>query len=126
MYDPAYKADRHIDELQGRIQKLRGVLDDIRDRLKRLVPVPRTIVQLGRVLQGIGLRVSENPAFGGVCLCHAPDSAHYSGHAIDVNADANEPSTLDRVAAWVRRYVPGATVLWRVTGHYDHLHAEMT
>jgi hypothetical protein len=47
----------------------------------------RTIIQLGRLAQQMGLRVGENPHFGGVDPVHAPNSYHYKGEAIDVSGD---------------------------------------
>jgi hypothetical protein len=46
----------------------------------------RSIVDVGNFLQKYGLKVGENPAFGGVSGVHAKDSYHYApgGAAIDV------------------------------------------
>lgn len=54
-----------------------------------------------------------------------PPYDHYSGGAIDVNADGargGEGPWLDRLAAWLRG--GGWHVLWRVKGHFDHLHVD--
>lgn len=85
------------------------------------------IVQAGRALQRMGYAVAENPAFGGVHPVHVPNSWHYKGMAIDVNADnfpGGEGPALDKAAAWLRRNYAGQILelLWRTTGHYDHLH----
>jgi len=61
---------------------------------------PETIVKLGRLARKMGLRVSENPHFGGVSAVHVPGSYHYKGEAIDVGGD---PVTMDRYAAKVER-----------------------
>ena len=61
----------------------------------------------------------HNAAIGG-----APNSYHTRGLAVDfVPADGNW-SRLDKVVLWVRLRFSGrfAEVLWRTTGHYDHLH----
>jgi hypothetical protein len=65
--------------------------------------------------------VGEHPAFGGVAPVHVSGSAHYSGHALDINGGpGGEPGSLDRLAARLGGY----KVLWRVAGHFDHLHVE--
>ena len=47
-------------------------------------PISTSIVGYGRMLQNMGYRVSEHPAFGGVHHVHH-GWAHYAGRAIDVN-----------------------------------------
>lgn len=44
----------------------------------------RSIVDIGKTLQRFGLRVGENPAFGGVGGGHSPTGYHPKGLAIDV------------------------------------------
>jgi hypothetical protein len=44
----------------------------------------RSIVDIGKYLQRYGLRVGENPAFGGVGGGHSPTGYHPKGLAIDV------------------------------------------
>lgn len=87
-----------------------------------------SIVTYGRMLQHTGLRVSEHPAFGGVHHVHAHHSAHYSGNAIDVNAPGGVVEArsgrwahyFDQVASAAR--AAGYHVLWRVKGHFNHIH----
>lgn len=95
---------------------------------------PRTnnrtsIVNFGHILQNQGLRVSEHPAFGGVHHVHTRHSAHYSGRAIDVNmgrgikeAFSKFSSFFDRIATKARKF--GFHVLWKVKGHFDHIHIQ--
>ena len=87
-----------------------------------------SIVSYGHMLQRSGLRVSEHPAFGGVHHVHH-GWAHYSGRAIDVNvgrgvyeAHSAYSGRFDRIAAAARQ--AGYTVLWRVAGHFDHMHIQ--
>lgn len=89
-----------------------------------------SIVALGYQLQGEGLRVSEHPAFGGVHHVHAHHSAHYSGRAIDVNVGAGVVEAhsryahrFDAIAANLRSR--GYKVLWRVPGHFNHIHVQV-
>lgn len=86
-----------------------------------------SLVALGRMLQGMGARVSEHPAFGGVNGVHANGSKHYVGRAIDVNygpggANAAEMAFFDRIESSIR--AQGFKTIWRAPGHYNHLHAE--
>ena len=88
------------------------------------------IVGMGKWLQGQGIRVSENPAFGGVNPVHR-GRGHYEGRAIDVNAgtgvvEANDPvwgPRFDDIAEKAR--AAGYTVIWRSAGHYNHMHIEV-
>lgn len=61
---------------------------------------PKTIVELGRLAQQMGLHVGENPHFGGVEPVHVQNSYHYRGQAIDVSGD---PQKMARYAAAVAR-----------------------
>lgn len=82
------------------------------------------LVAFGRLLQGMGFRVSEHPAFGGVSPVHVRGSKHYSGRAIDVNAGAGTSSAeqrkIDSIVGIAARY--GLRALWRVAGHFNHAH----
>ena len=49
---------------------------------------------------------------------HARQSMHYAGLAVDLHS--SEP---DALAATMRR--AGYRVLWRVAGHFNHLHVEV-
>lgn len=86
------------------------------------------IVAVGHRMQEMGYRVGEHPAFGGVSPVHVDGSYHYRGRAIDVNWDpaSEEPARLDWLKNWIHENVhPVAELLWRVSGHYDHLHLAM-
>lgn len=64
---------------------------------------PKTVVRLGKLAQGMGLHVGENPAFGGVSPVHAQNSYHYRNEAIDVSGDPNKMAAFARkVAAYNR------------------------
>ena len=90
--------------------------------------ISSSIVSYGHMLQNMGLRVSEHPAFGGVHHVHH-GWAHYSGRAIDVNvgrgvyeAHSGYARKFDAIAARAR--AAGYTVLWRVAGHFNHMHIQ--
>ena len=50
---------------------------------------------------------------------HTPNSLHYEGLALDLHS-----SNLDGLARALR--TAGYRVLWRVPGHYGHVHVEMS
>jgi hypothetical protein len=87
-----------------------------------------SLVALGYDLQRRGFRVSEHPRFGGVHHVHH-GWAHYAGRAIDINvgrgvveARSGYASRFDHLANELRS--EGYTVLWRVAGHYNHMHVQ--
>ena len=87
-----------------------------------------SLVALGYDLQHRGFRVSEHPSFGGVHHVHH-GWAHYAGRAIDINvgrgvveARSGYAGRFDQLASELRS--EGYTVLWRVAGHYNHMHVQ--
>lgn len=60
-----------------------------------------------------------NAAIGG-----AVGSKHVSGLAMDFGLAGTTASALDEATAWARQYMGTVfdEILWRTTGHYDHLH----
>lgn len=62
---------------------------------------PRTVVELGKLAQQLGLKVGENPKFGGVDPVHVPGSFHYKGEAIDVSG---APAKMAQFAQAVEQY----------------------
>jgi hypothetical protein len=90
------------------------------------------IVALGKWLQSQGVNVSEHPAFGGVLGTHVKGSAHYRNEAIDINGppgtvEANDPvwgKKFDQLAEQIR--AAGYKVIWRASGHFNHLHAQLS
>ena len=89
---------------------------------------PGNIIGVGKSLLAMGLQVGMNPFFqygrgflpggGGYIGKHAAGSYHYSGRALDVSGP---PGLLDAAYARLKTTNP-AELLWRVPGHYDHLH----
>lgn len=87
------------------------------------------IVALGKYLQGQGITVSENSAFGSVGK-HSRNSRHYTGQAIDLNIvagrDADNPAAAAKFDALKPQLeAAGYNVLWRTSGHYDHMHVSV-
>lgn len=116
-----------------------GVMEAMRRRL-----IPREVFQqlasggsvtglvnLGKKLQGMGLRVSENAYFGGVTPgAHTPNGWHYklgNAGAIDVNLGFGNPKgereALDKAVAVAQ--AAGYRTIWQAAGHYDHAHADV-
>lgn len=94
------------------------------------------IVTLGKKLQGLGLKVAENPAFGGVGK-HSPNSHHYAGHAVDLTIQPGSPLLAGRpdsdwraltqeIGARLKKALPGAEIFHPgddpVGGHDSHIH----
>jgi phage-related protein len=86
-----------------------------------------SIVDMGRILQSMGAKVTEHPAFGGVAMGgHGKTSLHYTGHAIDVNTrpgtSALEQRELAPMAALARS--KGFRTIFMAPDHYNHLHVD--
>lgn len=85
------------------------------------------LVELGRRFQGMGARVSEHPAFGGVAMGgHGRSSLHYVGRAIDVNTRAGESALEQRELAPMNRLAQslGFRTIFMSPGHFNHLHVD--
>lgn len=86
------------------------------------------IVDLGKKLQNMGLRVSEHPEFGGVSAKHSRTGGHYDGTAIDVNVgggieEATDPrykKKFHELADNLRK--EGYDVIFGEGDHKDHMH----
>ncbi len=94
------------------------------------------IVSLGKQLQAMGLKVAENPAFGGVGK-HSPNSHHYAGNAVDLTiqpgspllqgrADSDWRAVTQQIGAKLKAALPGAEIFHPgddpVGGHDSHIH----
>lgn len=89
------------------------------------------LVTMGKRLRAQGFTVSENRALGdnprpGV---HLATGYHYkfnNSGAVDVNwpNKSQEPAKMDELAPLLRK--AGFHVLWRVKGHYNHLHYDVS
>lgn len=94
------------------------------------------IVSLGKRLQGLGLKVAENPAFGGVGK-HSPNSHHYAGNALDLTIQPGSPllkgrpdsdwrALTQQIGAQLKAALPGAEIFHPgddpVGGHDSHIH----
>ncbi|NDD46144.1 MAG: hypothetical protein EBZ24_12315 [Synechococcaceae bacterium WB9_4xB_025] len=94
------------------------------------------IVSLGKQLQGLGLKVAEHPAFGGVGK-HSPNSQHYRGKALDLTIQPGSPllqgrpdsdwrALTQQIGARLKKAIPGAEIFHPgddpVGGHDSHIH----
>ncbi len=87
------------------------------------------IVEAGKLIQAKGFRVSEQSSFGGNTGGHR-GAGHREDRAIDVNIgrgnrewdNPQQKARMDALAVELRAM--GATVLWGVEGHFDHMHVE--
>lgn len=85
------------------------------------------IVALGKALQGIGVRVSEHPKFGGVNPVHSKNSWHYRAGALDLNTAAGQSKG---EMAFFDKLMPilhglGWGTIWRYPNHYNHAHVDI-
>lgn len=118
------------DKLQAISDKLDVLVTQVSSTLATTATSARdAITQVGKNLQGRGFRVSEHPEFGGVGGMHR-GRGHREGRAIDVNIgrgnrEWNNPAMKARFDALKQELkAMGATVLWGVGGHFDHMHVE--
>ena len=86
------------------------------------------LIQLGKLLQSLGVRVSEGPGpFGPVHRVHATNSWHYRQGALDLNTapgqSAKEMRDFDRIMPLL--YKLGWGVIWRAPAHFNHAHVDL-
>lgn len=86
------------------------------------------IINAGKWWEARGARVGEHPYFGSVGT-HSYGSHHYDANAIDVNygpggTNPTETNYFDNNIAAFKAAFPWAFVLWKVAGHFGHLHAD--
>lgn len=88
-----------------------------------------TLSDAARWLQKKNVRISEFGAWGQRVGRHAPGSLHYSNRAFDANAgpggqNATEMRIFDNLVPQLHELFPGLRTLWRVAGHFNHLHVD--
>jgi len=99
--------------------KRRGVFPRGEKHQTTLVYGKRIAEKFGLVITSMYRSPEHNAAIGG-----APGSYHTKGLAVDFVPANGNWSRLDRAKVWVYARFSGkfAEVLWRTSGHYDHLH----
>lgn len=88
-----------------------------------------TLSDAARWLQSQGVRIGEFKSWGQRVGKHAPGSYHYSGEAFDANygpggQNSTEMAFFDRIVPKLHQMYPGLRTLWRVAGHFNHLHVD--
>lgn len=110
-----------IDFIQGAENK------QLAKEMGDLVAVTKNMIAM------FGVRASGHPAFGGMPAkgIHSENSYHYKGRAVDMNygpggESSAEKAQLDKVYAYIKQHVTKyQELLWKVAGHFDHLHLAM-
>lgn len=105
--------------------------DELREQVGKPPFSSREIVMVGKFLQGHGMLVAENSAFGGVAPVHGHYGVndHYHDGAIDVNlpSDAAEATVFDQVEPKLAEL--GFNVIWREPNHApgdnSHMHVDI-
>jgi hypothetical protein len=92
-----YQGPGGIDVKNGQRQPL-GFVSGHTDHV-HVASGPKTVVELGRLAQSMGLNVGENPHFGGVDPVHVKTSYHYRGEAIDVSGSPDKMRAFARKVA---------------------------
>lgn len=88
LFELFYQGEGGIDVKNGQVIP-QGSVSGHRDHV-HVAAGPKTVVQLGRLAEQMGLHVGENPHFGGVNPVHVPHSYHYKGEAIDVSGNPSQ------------------------------------
>lgn len=85
------------------------------------------LVQLGHVLQGLGVSVTQHSKFGGNTGGHAPNSWHNRDGALDLNTapgtSAKEQADFDKLMPILWKL--GWGTIWRYPNHYNHAHVDL-
>jgi tape measure domain-containing protein len=89
-----------------------------------------SLTDAARWLQKKNVRITEFKPWGQRVGRHAPNSYHYRGQAFDANygpggQNATEMAFFDRIVPQIHRKFPGLRTLWRVAGHFNHLHVDI-
>lgn len=87
----------------------------------------QALIAFGKMIQGLGGRVSEHSAFNGgrrITGGHSKNSRHYSDRALDINfgpgTSKREQQLIDKYVHLAKQY--GLKSLWRVPDHFNHWH----
>lgn len=87
-----------------------------------------TLSDAARWLQGKGAKITEFKAWGQRVGGHSKNSMHYSGNAFDANTrpgqSQGEMNDFDRLVPQIHKLFPQLRTLWRVAGHFNHLHVD--
>jgi hypothetical protein len=139
-----YAAPSNRTEVSKAYEPVTTSLDNLRESINKLIAALPNISKIPLVSGGLnslqdaakygqsqGARISEMAGYGPIGK-HATHSAHYSGNAFDLNmapgrGEVNDPvisARMDKLAAYYESQ--GFKVLWKVAGHFDHMHVQFT
>lgn len=120
---------------QGYLKQAGGAGDGRQARGANQTPAYNRAVSVGRALEGQGYRAWQHPDFNIYSgytgsgrervMRRSYNSYHNYGEALDYPLSHNSEAQLNKLAAYFRqnKSVLGiAEVLWKTSGHYDHLH----
>lgn len=112
--------DRLSNVIEGKITQVQGTTGNL------------SIQDAAKYATNNGFRVSELAGYGGVTPGAHKGAGHREGRAFDLNigygnVEANDPVMSKRMDELAQHYRElGYTVLWKVAGHFDHMHVEIS
>jgi len=114
---------------------IRGAGDGRQARGANQTPAYQRAVTVGRALEGQGYRAWQHPDFNvhsgytgsgrERVMRRSYSSYHNYGEALDYPLSHNSEAQLNKLAAYFRQNKSAlgiAEILWKTSGHYDHLH----
>jgi len=129
---------RYSQKLKDIMRSNRSVVGSGDGRLargKNQTPAYQRAVNVGRALEGQGYRAWQHPDFNvhsgytgsgrERVMRRSYNSYHNYGEALDYPLSHNSAAQLDKLASYFRQNKGAlgiAEILWKTSGHYDHLH----
>jgi muramidase (phage lysozyme) len=120
---------------QGYLEQAGGAGDGRQARGANQTPAYQRAVAVGRALEGQGYRAWQHPDFNvhsgytgsgrERVMRRSFNSYHNYGEALDYPLSHNSEAQLNKLAAYFRQNKSAlgvAEILWKTSGHFDHLH----
>jgi len=131
--DPRYS--QKLKDIMRSNRSVVGAGDGRQARGASQTPAYQRAVNVGRALEGQGYRAWQHPDFNihsgytgsgrERVMRRSYSSYHNYGEALDYPLSHNSEAQLDKLASYFRQNKGAlgiAEILWRTSGHYDHLH----
>jgi len=131
--DPRYS--QKLKDIMRSNRSVVGAGDGRQARGASQTPAYQRAVNVGRALEGQGYRAWQHPDFNvhsgytgsgrERVMRRSYNSYHNYGEALDYPLSHNSAAQLDKLASYFRQNKGAlgiAEILWRTSGHYDHLH----
>ena len=131
--DPRYS--QKLKDIMRSNRSVVGAGDGRQARGASQTPAYQRAVNVGRALEGQGYRAWQHPDFNvhsgytgsgrERVMRRSYNSYHNYGEALDYPLSHNSEAQLDKLASYFRQNKGAlgiAEILWRTSGHYDHLH----